>query len=153
MKKYYPKKYLYLWLMLLLVTTIPALSQQKMIQGTINDENGKPVTNALVTIKEQPGIKVFSDNDGKFSFSGETGQLLQVTTRNQRFRSLRISAEQIDLIMTDNDALIPVGYGMEVRNEERTSATGIVKADELTKSSVMNPANALYGSRPFYQRG
>jgi TonB-linked SusC/RagA family outer membrane protein len=148
MKKYYPKKYLYLWLMLLLVTTIPALSQQKMIQGTINDENGKPVTNALVTIKEQPGIKVFSDNDGKFSFSGETGQLLQVTTRNQRFRSLRISAEQIDLIMTDNDALIPVGYGMEVRNEERTSATGIVKADELTKSSVMNPANALYGKIP-----
>ena len=37
---------------------------------------------------------------------------------------------------------------MELRKEEITSAIGIVTADELTKSSVRNPANALYGKIP-----
>ncbi|MCK9618580.1 MAG: SusC/RagA family TonB-linked outer membrane protein [Lentimicrobiaceae bacterium] len=37
---------------------------------------------------------------------------------------------------------------MEQRQEDVTSAIGIVRADELTKSSARNPANALYGQIP-----
>jgi TonB-linked SusC/RagA family outer membrane protein len=147
MKNIYSKKYLYLWLLLLLLT-LPGLAQQKMFTGTINDNTGSPVANALITIKEQPGIKVFTDNEGKFSISGETGQLLEVTTRDQRYKSQRIEADQISMTIGDDDNLIPLGYGMELRKEEVTAAIGIVKADELTKSSVRNPANALYGKIP-----
>ena len=108
MKKHYSKKYLYLWLLLLLIT-YPGLAQQKLFTGTINDETGNPVANAMVTIREQPGIRVFTDNEGKFSIMGETGQLLEVATRDQRYKSLRIEADQIVLTMNDNDELIPVG--------------------------------------------
>jgi TonB-linked SusC/RagA family outer membrane protein len=147
MKKYYSKKHLYLWLLLLLIT-YPGLAQQKMFTGTINNEKGKPVPNVMVTIKEQPGVIVFTDNEGKFSIMGETGQLLQLSTRNQRYKTVRIVGDQIALTMSESDDLIPVGNRMEVRKEELTSAIGIVRADELTKSSVRNPANALYGKIP-----
>ena len=147
MKKHYSKKYLYL-LLLLLLLTYPGLAQQKMFTGTINDENGKPVANAMVTIKEQPGTRIFTDNEGKFSILGETGQLLEVATRNQRYKSHRIDADQITLTIGENDQLIPTGYMQEFRKDEITSAIGVVTADELTKSTVRNPANALYGMIP-----
>lgn len=147
MKRYNSKKRLSLWLLLLLLT-YPVLSQPKMISGTINDETGNSVANALITIKEQPGIKVFTDNEGNFNILGETGQFLEVTTRDHRYKSLRIEADRIDVTLNDNDELIPVGNRMERRKEELTSAIGIVRANELTKSSVWNPANALYGKIP-----
>ena len=147
MKIYHSKKHLYLWLLLLLIN-YPAFSQQKMFTGTINDETGYPVVNSMVNFKDQPGIRVFTDNEGKFSITGLTGELLEVTTRDQRYRILRTVTDQIAVTMTENDRLIPIGNRMELRKEEVTSAIGVVRADELTKSSVMNPANALYGKIP-----
>ena len=48
----------------------------------------------------------------------------------------------------NEEQLIPIGYGMEVRQAELTSAIGFVGADELNKSSAVNPANTLYGKIP-----
>lgn len=147
MKKNNYKKYLYLFLLLLLITN-SVLAQQKMITGTINDESGIVVANATITIREQPGIQVFTDIDGKFSILGEIGQLLEVSTRDHRFKSVRTTADQMNLVMSSEDELIPIGNRMELRKEEVTSAIGYVKSDELLKSSVRNPANALYGKIP-----
>lgn len=147
MKKHYSKKYIYLWLLLLLMTS-PGLAQQKLFTGTINDENGRPVSNAMISLREQPGIKVFTDKDGNFTIMGASGQFLEVTTRDQRHKSVMIESDQIILTMNENDRLIPVGNRMELRKEEITSAIGIVTADELAKSSVRNPANALFGKIP-----
>ena len=48
----------------------------------------------------------------------------------------------------DEDKLIPIGYGIEVRQSELTSAVGFVDAEDLNKSSAVNPANTLYGKIP-----
>ncbi|MCK9618579.1 MAG: carboxypeptidase-like regulatory domain-containing protein [Lentimicrobiaceae bacterium] len=101
------QRYIYLFLLVLLVT-YPGMAQQTMLTGTVNDKTGKPVVNALVTIKEQPGIKVFTDTEGKFSISGEKGQLVEVTTRDQRYQSQRIETDQMVLVVNQNDALIQV---------------------------------------------
>ena len=147
MKKYYSKKNHYLLILLFLITC-PGLAQQKIFTGIVNDKAGNPIPNTLVTIKEQPGIKVFTDNEGKFNISGESGQLLEVLTIDTRYKSLRIEGSQIIVTLDSNDELIPIGNRMELRKEEITSAIGVVKADELTKNSVINPANALYGMIP-----
>jgi len=147
MKKYSIQKQLYLWLILLLIN-YPGIAQQKLFTGTINDENDNPVRNARITIKEQPGMIIFTDDNGKFNIPGEKGQILEVMTRDQHYRSLRLEEDQIVLSLNKNDALIPVGNRLELRKEELTSAIGIVRADELVKSSVINPANSLYGKIP-----
>lgn len=147
MKKNCSRKYLYL-LLLLLLTTYPVLAQQKMITGTINDEAGKPVSNATITVKEQPGIQVFTDMEGKFSILAENGQLLEVSTRDHRFKTSRIITDQVSLTIGSDDELIPIGNRMELRKEEITSAIGYAKSNDLMKNSVRNPANALYGKIP-----
>jgi TonB-linked SusC/RagA family outer membrane protein len=146
MKKHY-SKHIFLWLLLLLIA-LPGFSQQKAFSGTIKDENGRPVANAMITVREQPGTRIFTDSEGKFSILGQPGQYLEIATRNQRSRSLKLEAEYIEITMNANDAMIPVGNRMEVRKDELTSAIGIVTSDELTKSTVSNPANALYGKIP-----
>jgi TonB-linked SusC/RagA family outer membrane protein len=146
MKNHYTK-HIFLWFLLLLFA-YPGLSQQKVFSGIIKDETGKAIINAMVTVKEQPGTRVFTDNDGKFSIVAQQGQRLEVATRNQRYRTVRLDAEQVEITMNQNDDMIPVGNRMEVRKGEITSAIGIIRSDELTKSSVSNPANALYGKIP-----
>jgi TonB-linked SusC/RagA family outer membrane protein len=141
------QRYIYLFLLVLLIT-YPGMAQQTMLTGTVNDKTGKPVVNALVTIKEQPGVKVFTDTEGKFAISGEKGQFIEVISLDLRYKSQRIETDQIVLEMNQNDDLIQVGYRMERRQEEVTSAIGIIRAGELTKSSARNPAYALYGKIP-----
>jgi len=147
MRNKYSKKYIYLWFLLLMLS-LPGLAQQKVFTGSVNDNNGRPIANALVTIKELSGTIVFTDNEGKFSITGETDQILEVKTRDNRYKSLRITGDQIAVTIGDNDELISIGNRMELRKGEITSAIGFTKADELSKSSVMNPANALYGKIP-----
>jgi TonB-linked SusC/RagA family outer membrane protein len=147
MKKNYSKKHLYLWLFLLLIT-FHGFSQQKVFTGSVNDKTGSPISYALIYIKEIPGVKVFTDKDGKFSISGEIGQQLEVKTRDNRYKSLKIENDQIFVTINSNDELIPLGYRMELRKEEVTSAIGLVKADELSHISAWNPANALFGKLP-----
>lgn len=141
------KKYSCL-LLLLLLFTFPGLAQQKVFTGTITDQSGAPIGNALITIKEQPGTKVFTDAEGKFNITGETGQLLEINTRDQRYRAVRITSDQVNITLGQGDELIPLGNRFEIRKDELTSAVGVVRADELSKNSVMNPMNALYGLIP-----
>lgn len=146
MKNHYTK-HIFLWFLLLLFA-YPGFSQQKAFSGIIQDETGKAVVNAMISVKEQPGTRVFTDNDGKFSIIAAQGQTLEVATRNQRYRKVILDADQVEITLNENDDMIPVGNRMEVRKGEVTSAIGIVRADELTKSTVSNPANALYGKIP-----
>src|SRR4030042_2171584 len=98
-------KYLFLWFLLLLITC-PGLGQQRIFSGTINDKNGNPVAEALVTVMERPATKVFTDSEGKFTIMGETGELLQVTTNDNLYKSLVLESEQIVLTLDDMNELI-----------------------------------------------
>ena len=140
------KKHVYLWFLLLV--TAPGFAQQQNFSGTLNDRSGSPIMGALISTRETPGNKVFTDKEGKFSISGEAGQTLEVLTGDQRFKSFRLAADKMNITLDASDKLIPIGYGMSLRKEEITSSIGVVEADELNKSSVINPANALYGKIP-----
>lgn len=147
MKNIKSKRYLFLWI-LLLFTAFPVLAQQRVFTGTVTDKSGNPVVDALVLVKARPTEKVFTDAEGKFSIMGEPGEILQVRSGENIYKSLVLEAEQINLILDNTDALIPTGFLLEQTKRETTSAIGIVGSDEMSKSSVYNPANALYGKIP-----
>lgn len=147
MKNRYSKKFRYL-LILLLLASFPGLAQQKSFTGTITDEAGNPVSNALVIIKGQPLMKSFSDIEGKFSVVSEAGQILEIVTPDNRFKSIVLEAEQMNITVDRYNDLINQGLGGELSKKEQTSAISFAKAEELSKSSVYNPANSLYGKLP-----
>jgi TonB-linked SusC/RagA family outer membrane protein len=138
----------HLCLCLLLLITSLGFAKKENFTGSVNDRAGNPLVGALVSIKENPGTKVFTDKEGKFEIPGEKGQTLEITTADQLFKSFRLDTDKMTVKMDDSDKLIPIGYGMQLRKEELTSSIGIVEADELNKSSAINPANALYGKIP-----
>ena len=135
-------------LCLLLLITSMGFAQNKFFSGSVNDRDGNPLVGALVSIKENPRTKVFTDKEGKFEIPGEKGQTLEITTANQLFKSFHLDTDKMTVKMDESDKLIPIGYGMELRKEELTSAIGFVEADELNQSSAINPANTLYGKIP-----
>ncbi len=139
-------KFLYLFLLMLPVT-YSGFAQQQILKGTIIDEANNPVFDAIITIKEQPMIITNSDKNGKFTIDGQIGQHIEIAL-GQRHKTVRIETNPMVLSITDNDALIPIGFGMMRNKEEITSAIGIVREDELSKSQAINPANALYGKIP-----
>ncbi len=145
MKKKYIKL-IGLWLLLLPIT-YSGFGQQQLLKGTITDEAGKPIPYAVISIKEQPGIEVISDSIGNFTINGQIGQRIEITS-GKRHKIYRIETNPVVLSIADNDALIPLGFGMFRDKEEMTSAIGIVRSDELSKSLAMNPANALFGKIP-----
>lgn len=144
MKNKYSIKYLYL-LLLFLIVSYPGLAQQTAFTGTLTDSKGNPVADAIVSIKGEPTAKVFTDAAGKFNITAEAGQVLEVSALGNRYKSVVLGSTQVDLTIDSNDDLIPVGYGLNQRRQEISSAIGFVKSDELSKSSVYNPLNALYG--------
>lgn len=147
MNKYYSKKYLILWLLLLLIT-YTGFAQQQVITGAIIDENGVPIPGAIVSIKEQPETKVSSDIEGKFTIKGQVGQRIEVITLDQHYKTFILTRNSIVITIDSNDELIQLGFGIERRKEDISSAIGIVKSDELSKSTAINPANALFGKIP-----
>lgn len=147
MKNKYSIKYLCLWLLFLIVS-YPGLAQQTAFMGTLTDSKGNPVADAIVSIKGEPTAKVFTDANGKFNITAEPGQILEVSAWGNRYKSVVLGATQVDLIIDSNNDLIPIGYGLNQSRQEISSAIGFIKSDELSKSSVYNPLNALYGKVP-----
>ena len=147
MKNNYSKKYRYLLILLLLVS-FPGLAQQKSFTGKLNDKSGKPIADAQVTVKGQPLIKVFSDNEGKFIITAESGQVIEVLTRDNRYGSIVLEGEQFALTIDSYNDLVETGFGLRQTKAGVTSAIGYIKDDELNKSSAYNPLNALYGKIP-----
>ncbi|MHB9143331.1 MAG: TonB-dependent receptor plug domain-containing protein, partial [Paludibacter sp.] len=139
-------KLIYLWLLLLTIS-YSGFAQQQLLNGSITDEAGNPIPDVLISIKEQPGIITNSDKSGKFTINGQTGQHIEITS-GQKHKTVRIDTNPIVLTISENDALIPLGFGIMRDKEEMTSAIGIVRSDELSKNMVINPANALFGKIP-----
>lgn len=139
-------KCIYLWLLVLPIT-YSGFAQQRLLTGTVIDKNGNPIPDAIITIKKQAGTEVISDKSGNFTINGRIGDIIEITS-DPRHKTVKIESNPIIISLTDQDALIPIGFGLTRDREEITSAIGIVSSNELSKRFVINPANALFGKIP-----
>jgi TonB-dependent SusC/RagA subfamily outer membrane receptor len=144
MKINYLKIFLCLWLFLIILA-FPVMAQQKEFTGVVNDKSGKPVSNALITIKEQPELKVFTNAEGNFRVSAQPGQFLEVTTRDNYRVSVRLDEGHMVLTIDADNQMILTGLGLERSRGGMTSPFATIGSEEISRSSVMNPANALTG--------
>lgn len=124
-------------------------SQERPVNGTITDGNGKPLLGANVLVKGTTN-GVQSDFDGKFniiaapnntlifSYVGYSTKEVVVGTQNTINVSLTEDASQLDEVVV-------VGYGTQTRN---TLATSVSKLDTkiLETSTRSNAATALQGT-------
>jgi len=125
-----------------------AFAQKKAFTGTVTNSSGNPVQGVELTIMEQPGEMYYTDSDGKFTFLAESGLHLMVRTLSNEGKVIVIDQPNMSIVLDHLSRLLNIGYGQFVFQNELGSSISTVDADQLSRSSALNPENALYGLLP-----
>jgi TonB-linked SusC/RagA family outer membrane protein len=142
-------RYIYLSLFVIIfMIGNTAFAQKKAFTGTVTNSSGNPVEGVELTIMEQPGEKYFTDTNGKFMFVAESGVHLMVRTLTNEGKVVVIDQLNTSIVLDHLSRLLNIGYGQSVFQNELGSSLSTVDADRISKSSALNPENALYGLLP-----
>lgn len=120
----------------------------RRVTGVVKDANGEPVIGAsVVEVGTTNGI--MTDVDGKFELSIKNNASLQVSYVGFVTQTIKPgNKNNIQVVLQeDNQALdevVVVAFGKSTK-EAFTGSAGVMKADDLLKAQVSNPAQALAG--------
>ncbi len=129
-----------------------ALAQKKPISGKVINKDGKPVAGASVTIKGTTS-GVASDEDGNFTISVKTGDVLVITAVNLGSKQIKIGAQtslKITLEAADAqlDEVVVTSLGIKKNARELGYSTAVISNKELTQASTSNFVTGLAAKVP-----
>src|SRR5690606_12692029 len=139
-------------IMLPIENTLAAVQAQQSVNGTVLDENGKPLAGVTVSL-ENATVSTLTADDGSFSIrlATPTGTLLftavgylvyplAVKAKDQVTVSLQVDEQQMD------EAVV-IGYGT-VRTRALTGSVTSVTSEDTVPSPAHNPLEAIQGQVP-----
>ena len=147
------KQQLFLMLLSLLVCNVMLLAQtKKTVTGTVNDNNGAPLSGATVAEKGTSN-KWVTDNAGKFTATVSPKSTLQISYVG--FAQLELGANTIGIapivMQTGGNELTGVvvtSLGITKKQKALGYAVSTIKAEDITQTGTPNFAAALYGKAP-----
>ena len=138
-----------LLLMLMLSVTL-AIAQNRVITGTVTDENGNPVAFASVKVKNGTG-GVAADANGNFRIEVKDGTVLIVSSAGTQAKEVTVTAGQstlkVSLIKGNTELSNVVVSALGVRRSEKSTpyAAQTVSAARLTQTREPDITNGLAG--------
>ncbi|TDH21310.1 SusC/RagA family TonB-linked outer membrane protein [Segetibacter sp. 3557_3] len=134
---------------LLLLSSILAISQVRVITGKVVDQKGEPVPYASVKIKNATG-GVAADANGVFKIQAIEGAILVVTNVGGSTKEITVGAANTYTITlpasnTELSAVVVTALGVRRSVKSTTFATQTVTADRLTQTREPDLTNALAG--------
>jgi TonB-linked SusC/RagA family outer membrane protein len=143
-------KFIILTAALLVSATVFA---QMIIHGKIVDENGKPLSGAMVTVK-QTSRRTVSGSDGAFTIQADSGQTLAISNSGYDDREILLNSDhelrielELSLASLLNTAVVNKGY-YTTTQKLNTGNVSTVKASEIAGQPVSNPLAAIEGRAP-----
>ena len=142
------KKHLLLLAVMVISATL-VFAQVKTITGKVVDGNGGPVSGATIVVKGT-ARGTSANNDGEFSISAKTGDVLIVTSTNYAMMEVTVGSEStLSVSLTRQAANIDevVVTALGIRREKRSLGYSVaqVNGEDLTKSNNQNLVNSLNG--------
>ncbi|MBQ5971389.1 MAG: TonB-dependent receptor [Prevotella sp.] len=132
-------------------SVIPAAD--KIVRGTVTDQNGEPLVGATVSVKGTDKGTV-TDASGNFSIDVDDSQQVLVVSyigfQNQEFSVGNKSFINISLmedVENSLDELVVIGYGT-MKKRDLTGAIASVSGKDLQQQAVPNALQALQGRVP-----
>jgi len=150
MKELY--KRLSLSLALLLMLSSAVLAQERLVSGTVKDENGDGMPGVNILVKGTASGTA-SDADGKFSINVPGDEAVLVFTfigygtKEVTVGSRTAVDEVLAPDQTSLDEVVVTGYGVDKRRE-LTGSVSTVKAKDLTVAPTGNVEQMLQGRVP-----
>lgn len=142
------KKYKILALAIFACVTLNGWAQSEdNVTGRVLDEKGKPVAGALVSVEENPLVRVATDKNGRFEITAVKGSRLKVQTGDDAVKVVKIeNGSELTVVMDYSSEKVNYGFGLQQTNAESTGAVSTVYAENIDKSSAFSIGNSLYGN-------
>ena len=123
--------------------------EQSIIQGSVVDDQGIPLSGANVLVKGT-SRGVVADFDGNFSIEASIGEILEVSYIGMKTTTVTLT--KLDnlaiILITDAsslDEVVVVGYGTQ-KKKDLTGAIATVKPDDFTPGVNVNATQLLNGA-------
>lgn len=140
-------------LFLFLISSINLMAQEKIVKGSVTDDNGLPLQGVTVTVKGTK-LQTITNSLGNFSLKVSLAEPTFVFTYTGReTREIKLSPQQssitvaMKLSTSSLEDVVVVGYGKQ-KQATVTGSISTVSGKELTSISVSNVSNMLVGNAP-----
>lgn len=125
-----------------------SFAQERMVTGTVKDKANIPLPGVNVLIKgTQAGTQ--TDFDGKFSIKVAPTQTLVFNFIGMKTQEILASSTAMTVILADDsielEGVVITALGIKRKPDEITTATQLVKSDELNQAKATNAAVGLVG--------
>lgn len=123
-------------------------SAQDIIKGKIQDKNGNALIGATISVKSQPTLLSITDENGFFSITAKSNDVLTVSYVG--FEKKEVPVSGASLIVLNNNAgamneVMVTALGIKKEVKRIGYSAQEVKGDELVKARDQNPLTGLTG--------
>src|SRR5688572_21163733 len=145
-KKFYEKLSLSLALLLMIISV--GLAQERVVTGTVTDDQGLGMPGVNVLVKGTPQGTV-TDAEGSFSISAPADATLVFTFVGFKTAEMPVGDKtKIDIALASDltalEEVVVIGYGTQKRSD-LTGAVGSVSEDKLKERPTSSLNQALSG--------
>jgi TonB-linked SusC/RagA family outer membrane protein len=137
---------------LLCQSGISSFAQERIITGKIIDVDNQPVQGATVAVKSRPASTTKTTENGDFSLSAATGEVLLISSVGYTNKEVKIGADAaLTVILNTNptsmDEVVVIGYGSTSR---RNLTTSVAKIDPKSVPQAANNSvsQLVFGRAP-----
>lgn len=133
-------------LSLLVLILLPAYMSGQVIKGKVLDKSGIGIPGVIVV---SPTSNTDTDFEGNFNINAKVGEMLKVSMLGFEAISIKATATPmvITLLESQDTALkevVVIGYGSRKKIDNTTAITSL-KAEEVSKTKVLNASQAIQG--------
>ncbi|SHL84763.1 SusC/RagA family TonB-linked outer membrane protein [Flavobacterium saccharophilum] len=139
------KNFIFSFLALLL---LPAYMSGQAIKGKIVDSSGMGIPGAVISAPTSR-TTADADFDGNFTINAKEGEVLKVSMLG--FTAVSVPATTAPMTITLKEAedtalkeVVVIGYGTR-KKIDNTTAISSIKAEDITKTKVLNASQAIQG--------
>ncbi|MCV9927138.1 SusC/RagA family TonB-linked outer membrane protein [Flavobacterium sp. LS1R49] len=136
---------------MVLLTSLGAVAQNRLITGIVADADNKGVVAASIEVKGKP-FNAITDSEGRFKMNVPEGKVtLYVSSIGYEAKLVELQANDtkvsvilISAVQELKDVVI-TSFGVKKQKKSLGYAVGELKGDDLTKNKEINLGNALQG--------
>ncbi|WP_348797240.1 SusC/RagA family TonB-linked outer membrane protein [Flavobacterium adhaerens] len=125
---------------------LPAYMSGQVVKGKVLDQGGMGIPGAFIV---SGNSSAETDFDGNFNIKAKAGDVLKVSLVG--FESVTVTATNEPMSITLSEAqdtkldeIVIIGYGTR-KKVDNTTAISSIKAEEITKTKVLNASQAIQG--------
>lgn len=141
------QKIRFLFLLLMLCSSISAFAQQITVSGKVTDSNQEPIIGASV-LEKGTSNGMITNMDGNFSLKAAPNATLIISYIGYQTVEIKATTKPLSIELKDDsellDEVVVIGYGIMQKKDVTTSVTS-VSTKELNERPIISTGAALQG--------